>query len=359
MPPVSITNPITFQSYPEFCAALNVPVKTGRGKQNQLKELSKFVSITTVGQKITIAEKQFSSSENQAASLEIESITMDSSNLSTGSGVFADRKILFMRMLWERIKEAQEESILFPANPTSFSPHPEDSKHTLIFYPEEVAIALHLIQENFLEAKAVAREIGVPDLLWSLNEISAQNKRVITTLFSNLYSSPLIAGFKTYRIEWISGGDLICTSEDSLLITEVIEHLLKELDCKNIYEVYLKNKEKDYYSELSSRLRRLYGIAFFEECYVVITSEFLLSRFMVKYFSKASQKLILTKQSNEGNIKSLGKRINREVGRMYLAASGHELCGDTEKAQSIRRSADRREQIFHRTVGIVVADKVD
>ena len=43
-----------FKSYPEMCRRLNLEIKTGRAKQNQMKDLSMRFHLEVKGQKITL-----------------------------------------------------------------------------------------------------------------------------------------------------------------------------------------------------------------------------------------------------------------------------------------------------------------
>jgi hypothetical protein len=254
-------------------------------------------------------------------------------------GIFGDRKVLFIRMVMDRLLETQE-----TLNDSSAS-----SLHTMVFYPEEVCLNLNLVQDGFWESRQAARRLNISDLLWCLNEVAAQNRRVLSGLFNNLFASSLVSGYKTYRLELLSG-ELICTSEDSLLITEQMEKLLSELNCRTTYDVYRLGLENTYYPELSKRLRNLFGILFFEECFVVTSSLFLLERFLVKNFSKASQAEVLRTLSNERNVRSLEKRIDREIADLLDTATCHEMGGDISKAEEARKLASRRSTAFSLTL---------
>ena len=46
-----------FKSYPDMCRRLNLEIKTGRAKQNQMKEIGKRFHLEIKGQKITLRGK--------------------------------------------------------------------------------------------------------------------------------------------------------------------------------------------------------------------------------------------------------------------------------------------------------------
>ncbi len=333
--PMTTTDPTTilhFSSYPDLCHSLKLPVKTGRAKQNQMKNLSMTYAISLSGRAITLTPLT-----------EPEFFDPD---LSPGRGVFGDRKTLFLQLVWERLQQHSKES------------EDSDAKHTMVFFPEEIYLGLNLVQENFSEAKITAKSLEIPDLLWAMNEITTKSKSVVQTLFGHLYLSRLVSGFPSYRLELEDGGDIIGTPEDALLITQLVEKLLEDFNCKSVHEVFFKNKEKDYFPELKRRMRKTYGVCFFEECYVVTTSKFLLSRYMKKNLSEVNQKRVLSLKSNKGMVESLEKRMNKEIERMYLAASGWAMDGDVDRATAERAAADLKEQVFVKTVDVVVIDRL-
>jgi len=47
---------MTFKNYKELCLFLDMPIKSGRSKQLQLSDLSRYFIYTKEGQKITITE---------------------------------------------------------------------------------------------------------------------------------------------------------------------------------------------------------------------------------------------------------------------------------------------------------------
>ena len=332
-----------FKSYPDMCRRLNLEIKTGRAKQNQMKEIGKRFHLEVKGQKIIIEEIRDGEELKEIERMEGEEKL--EKDCEMGRGVFKDRLNLFMIMVWENMMGGKE----IPSGGFTEYKHFSDEKKTLVFYPKEVYPKLHLVQEHYevMKKEAKTSPTNQSEINWGFRVVDSQNKAVSLRLFNKLYSSSLVTGYKTYEVTVLGGEVTVCDPATSLLITEILEHRMAEMGCRSLYDIHFNNLDKEFYKSTNKTLYDTYGVTRYEECFVLTTSEFLLSRYMVKNFSRINQQAVLKKSSNNANVVSLEKHRDNATERAYLAASGVRNDGEEEKASKLISEADQRENMLN------------
>ena len=332
-----------FKSYPDMCRRLNLGIKTGRAKINQMKEIGKRFHLEINRQKITLEEIRDGEGLREMERCEAEERL--ERDCEMGRGVFKDRLNLFMIMVWERMMNGKE----IPSGGFTAYKNFSDEKKTLVFYPKKVYPRLHLVQEHYeiMKREAKTSPTSQSEINWSFRIVDSQNKAVTLRLFNKLYSSSLVTGYKTYEVTVLGGEVTVCDPATSLLITEILEHRMAEMGCRSLYDIHFNNLDREFYKSTNKTLRDTYGVTRYEECFVLTTSEFLLSRYMVKNFSRINQQAILKKSSNTANVVSLEKHRDNATERAYLAASGVRNTEGVEKADKLISEADQREKMLN------------
>jgi hypothetical protein len=331
-----------FSSYRDLCKELGLEIKTGEAKINQMKDLNKVLKISTEGYKIRIEEIRDGEELKEIERMEVEERL--EKDCEMGRGVFKDRLNLFMIMVWEKMMGGKE----IPSGGFTDYKHFSDDKKELVFYPKEVYPKLHLVQEQYevMKKEAKTSPTNQSEITWSFRVVDSQNKAVTLRLFNKLYSSSLVTGYKTYEVTVLGGEVTVCDPATSLLITEILEHRMAEMGCRSLYDIHFNNLDREFYKSTNKTLYDTYGVTRYEECFVLTTSEFLLSRYMVKNFSRINQQAILKKSSNNANVVSLGKHRDNATERAYFAASGVRNTEGDEKASKLISEADQRETIL-------------
>lgn len=343
-----------YATYPELCKDLDLPVKSGRGKQTQLRELAETYTIVQTGRSLSLTplspvELTRIAEEKLEAALAKDCIR--------GEGEFADRKCQTIMLLWEQIRDEDSEDF------TDF----RDSVH---FSKEIVATGigfkalcsrLGLVNDRFSGerkrtnisfSESKRKGITNPELELDASffqSVSAQNKRVLDTLFSHLWNTSLANGYKSFEVKFEQGQVGVLTAEDALHISTINEQTLETFGCTSLQEVYAKNLFRGFYASRNETLKATYGIVEIEDAYVTQTSEFLLSRYILRNVSKPTQKEMLRQlrlRENLTNIRKIQKRIQTEKETETLEATGW----DEDWTEQTTEVQEKEAELRHRKI---------
>ena len=323
-----------FKSYPDMCRRLNLEIKTGGAKINQMKEIGKRFHLEVKGQKIVLRGKREIERREGEEREWWEKLEKD---CEMGRRDVDGRKTLLILQLWKKLalQEISSEStpLVNFRDSSGFSTDIE----VIGFSHPELASSLRLVNQDFREGKIEATKSGTEVETTFFREITTQNKVILDSLFGVLWKTNLMNGYKSWEVSFEKKVTLpgekprktgFLNSEDSLWISTLKEKILEHYGFTCMQGAVLHNKSHLIYKELNEIVLKEFGITWMEEAYVIQTSEFLLSRYILKNVSKSDQRVLIRKLQEDENILSASKlrrKIQDKVEADRFALTGMSL----------------------------------
>jgi len=288
-----------FGSYRGVCAALDEPIKGGKGKINQLSRWRLQFTWKTIGN-----------------TWEILAVHPDKDAELKGLTSIAITTALLLRTIQNEIKTGNQ---IIQVNDNTVEVKNKriaESQLTRIGLGKETMLAAAgLINKDFTHRSSQLKENPLERKFFA--NAKKLNFVFLLTALRTLHDERVAFVERGFEVT-IGGVTKPATVAQTLRILEIQSLQLDNFDCKSIWEIHTKNKDKVYYNCVSSMLSREFKITHHKELFILVTSTLLLELYYNRIIKLFTDEESLQIVNNSRSVERLQKFFKKAYNKYLL-----------------------------------------